>query len=172
VATHGQTTVDPGADVRSPDELDIAADLERIAAYSEDWVSSPRRANCGERLGPASQKQAVALLERGIDEAAIRQAALDALAFEEQKILRRHRLVGWAVFALCIAIGILAALSWNGRGDNQGSFQILLLGAFGLMLAHSVHVHGQRKRSRLIRSSAARKQVWRTAIQQLSDNHE
>jgi len=74
------------------------------------------------------------------------------------------------VFGICIVVGAAAALNWAGRGDSQGVFQVLLLGGIGLMLAHGVHTHGLRKRSRLIRSSAARKQVWRTAIERLSAN--
>ena len=159
-------------DTRSPDELELADDSERIAAYSEDWVTSPRRADSGERLGIATQQRVITLLARGVDEAAIREAALNALASEEKRILRRHRWIGSAVFGLCIAIGALAALNWGGRGESQGVFQVLLLGAFGLMLAHGVQVHGQRKRSRLLRSSAARKQVWRAAIERLSLGHE
>ena len=168
--TQAQSIEGPKTDFRSPDELAIAADHERIAAYSEDWVTAPRRADSGERLGAVTKQQVADLLARGVDEAAIQKAAMVQLASEENEIVRRHRRVGWLVFSFSIAIGAAAALNWSGRGDSQGVFQVMLLGGIGLMLAHGVHTHGLRKRSRLIRSSAARKQVWRTAIERLSTN--
>lgn len=157
----------PVADFRSPDDLAKASDLERLAAYGEDWVTAPRRADCGERLGAETQARVVALLARGTDEAAIRAAALSELAAEERQIVRRHRLRGWLVFGLCVAIGAAAVLNWDGRGDGQALHQILLLGGIGLMLAHAVHMHGVRRRARLIRSATARKAVWRAAIDRL-----
>jgi|GEM_PF-4066839 len=157
----------PLNDLRSPDELATAAAHERVAAYSEDWVTAPRRAHSGERLGPEIQKKVMTLLDRGVDEAAIREAALAALAEEEGRIVRQHRLRGWLVFGVSVGLGVFAALNWDGRGDGQAMFQVLLMGAIGLMLAHAVHMHGLRRRARLIRSATARKQIWRAAIDRL-----
>lgn len=157
----------PLHDLRSPDELAAAGDHERMAAYSEDWVSAPRRAFSGERLGADTQRQVLALLRAGVDEAAIREAALQEMAAEESQIVRQHRLRGWLVFGVCVALGTIAALNWGGRGESQGLFQVLLMGGLGLMLAHGVHMHGIRRRARLIRSATARKQVWRAAIERL-----
>jgi hypothetical protein len=162
------SAIDPSRDHLSPDELAAASVYERLAAYSEDWVTAPRRAHSGERLGPDTQKRVLALLERGIDEAKIRDTALEALAIEEARILGQHRLRGWAVFGFCVALGIIAAVTWDGRGDGHGLYQVLLLGAIGLMLAHGIHMQGIRRRARLIRSTTARKQVWRAAIERLS----
>mgnify|MGYP003628217271 CR=1 FL=1 len=163
-----QATAEITPDFRSPDELARASANERLAAYSEDWVTAPRLADSGERLGAETQAQVRQLLARGIGEAAIRDAALQALAGEEAAIIRRHRLTGWSVFLLTTAIGVAAALTWSGRGDGHAIFQVLLLGGIGLMLAHGVHMHGIRRRARLIRSAAARKQVWRAAIAKLA----
>ena len=162
-----QTESGPLADFRSPDDLASANEHERIAAYSEDWVTAPRRADSGERLGADTQKKVLALLERGTDEAAIRDAALQELARAETKIVRQHRLRGWLVFGLCVALGGAAALNWDGRGDGQALFQVLLLGGIGLMLAHGIHMYGIRRRAGLVRSATARKKIWRAVIDRL-----
>ena len=98
-----QATAEITPDFRSPDELARASANERLAAYSEDWVTAPRLADSGERLGAETQAQVRQLLARGIGEAAIRDAALQALAGEEAAIIRRHRLTGWSVFLLTTA---------------------------------------------------------------------
>lgn len=157
----------PRPDLRSPDELAAASDHERFAAYSEDWVTAARRADSGERLGSDAQQQVLTLLQRGVDEAAIRDVALQDLARAESQIVRRHRLRGWLVFGLSVAIGVAATLTWSGRGDGHPLFQVLLLGGIGLMLAHGVHMHGVRRRAWLLRSATARKEVWRAAIGRL-----
>ncbi len=157
----------PLHDLRSPDDLAAANEHERIAAYSEDWVTAPRRADSGERLGANTQKKVLALLERGVDEAAIRESALQELARAEGKIVRQHRLRGWLVFGFCVALGTTAALNWGGRGDGQALAQVLLLGGIGLMLAHGLHMYGIRRRAALVRSATARKRVWRAVIDRL-----
>lgn len=156
------------ADTRSPDELAIASAPERLAAYSEDWVTAPRLADSGERLGPETQALVRQLLNHGVDEAAIREAAREELAAEEGRIIRRHRWRGWGVFLMCTGIGVVAALNWGGRGDGQPLYQVLLMGAIGLMIAHGVHTHGTRRRSLLIRSGSARKKVWRAAVARMA----
>lgn len=155
-------------ELRSPDELARATSGERMAAFSEDWVTTARRADSGERLGPETQAQVISLLSRGVDEAAIREAALAALADEEARIIRRHRLMGWAVFGFCAGIGTIAAINTGPRSDTSGLIQVALLSAIGLMIAHGVHMHGIRRRSRLVRSSRARKEIWRSAIAALA----
>jgi len=102
-----------------------------------------------------------------VDEAAIREAALQELSAAEAKIIRQHRLRGWLVFGVSVSLGVAATLNWQGRGDGHGMFQVLLLGGIGLMLAHGVHMHGIRRRARLIRSATARKQIWRAAIDRM-----
>lgn len=157
----------PLHDLRSPDELAAASAHERISAYSEDWVTAPRRADSGERLGVVAQQQVLALFARGMDEVAIRDAALQEMANAEIGIVRKHRLRGWLVFGTSVAIGVAATLNGAGRGESDGLVQVLLLGGIGLMLAHGVHMHGIRRRARLIRSATARKDIWRAAIERL-----
>lgn len=148
----------------SPEELDQLNSDQRVRYYAEDWISAPIRADSGAALGPETQQQVLALLRRGVDEAEICETALAALAAEEDRITRQHRLKGWIAVAGCISIALVAAATWQGRGDGQHLANIILLGGIGLMIAQAIRSRGVRVRSRMMNSAESRKKIWRKAI--------
>ena len=160
------TTISPPTDTAllSPDEQDRLDAAQRLRYYSEDWVTEPRRADSGSALGPEAQKKVLDLLRQGMDEAEIREAALNALAAEEQRIKRQFRNRGLIAFFGCVSLAIFGALTWEGRGDGHHLMNIFLLGAIGLMIAHAFNSRGVRLRSRMLKSVEARKEIWRKAI--------
>jgi hypothetical protein len=158
------TSASAAADTRPPDDQARVRDSERLRVYSEDWVTMPRRADSGALLGETAHRQVIDLLRRGVDEASIRGAALDALAAAEARIARRHRLQGWLVFGGCIGLAVLAAVLWEGRSDGQHITKIALLGALGLTVARAIHMRGLRRRRRLLVSEDARKTIWRDTV--------
>ena len=160
------TAVSPplDADLLSPEEQDRLNNFQRVLYFSEDWVTEPRRADSGAALGPQTQAQVRALLQRGMDEADICEAALTALAAEERRIDIQHRRKGWAAVALCVGIAVIGALTWEGRGDGHHMMNAALLGAIGLMIAHAIRSRGTRIRSRMLASANARKEIWRKTI--------
>lgn len=154
----------PARDLLSPEEQDRLDSAQRLRYFSEDWVTAPRRADSGAALGPEAQQQVLRLLRQGVDEAEIRQAALDGLAAEEGRITRHHRNRGLMVVAGCIGIAVVGAITWQGRGDGHHLMNVILLGAIGLMIADGLRSRGVRLRSRFLRSRKARLDVWRKAI--------
>lgn len=160
------TAVTPStkAELRSPEEQDRLEVALRLRYFSEDWVTAPRRADSGAALGPETQQQVLGLLRQGMDEAEIREAALDALAAEESRIKRQYRNLGLLAVAGCVGIALLGALTWEGRGDGHHLMNVILLGAIGLMIAHGLNSRGVRLRSRMLKSVEARKDVWRQTI--------
>ena len=163
------TDISPSSNIEllSPEERDRVDAARRLDYFSEDWVTEPRRADSGIKLGLEANRQVLDLLRAGMDEAEIREAALDALAAEEQRIKRRFRNRGAAAVLGCVSIAIFGALTWQGRGDGHHLMNILLLGAIGLMIAHAFNSRGVRLRSRMLRSADARKDVWRNTIAEL-----
>ena len=160
------TTVSPSlkAEFRSPEEMDRLNNTRRLFYYAEDWITEPRRADSGQALGAATQAQVLDLLRRGMDEAEIREAALAALAAEEERIIVQHRRKGWLAVAVCVGLAVFGALTWEGRGDGHHLMNVALLGGIGLMIAHAVRSRGTRIRSRMLASTNARKEIWRKAI--------
>lgn len=160
------TTISPPIkrELLSPEELDQLNSDQRVRYYSEDWVTAPIRADSGAALGPETQRQVLALLRRGVDEADICEAALAALAAEENRIARQHRLKGWLAVGGCVSIALIAAATWQGRGDGQHLANIVLLGGIGLMIAHGIRSRGVRVRSRMVNSLESRKKIWCKAI--------
>ena len=157
------------AELLSPDEKATASDRERLRAYSEDWVSAPTRAQSGSQLGSVAQRQVGDLFARGITEAEIQTAAFAELAREEARISKRHKIQSWIALIFCLTLGVCSVVFWQGRGEASAQLlNIVLLGAIGLMLAHGFHMSGVRRRTRLIRSTAQRKDIWRQAIGRLS----
>ncbi|HKK30622.1 MAG TPA: hypothetical protein VKA18_09555 [Alphaproteobacteria bacterium] len=156
------------ADIRSPDEQARISDAGRLRAYSEDWVSMPRRSESGALLGPETRQQVIALLAKGIDEPAIQAAAQRALAAEEGRIAARHRKQGWVAFLGCVVLAGFSAVVWEGRGQANHLASAAMLGGVGLMLANAIRGRGIRRRSRLLRRREARKKVWRQAIAELA----
>jgi len=152
------------AELHSPEEMDQLNNTRRLHYYSEDWVTEPRRADSGAALGPQTQAQVRELLQRGMDEAEIREAALAAIAAEEQRIIVQHRRKGWAAVAACVSVALIGALTWQGRGDGHHMMNVLLLGSIGLMIAHAIRSRGTRIRTRMLVSVDARKDIWRKAI--------
>lgn len=160
------TTVSPSAnaELRSPEEQDRLDAALRLRYFSEDWVTAPRRADSGAALGPETQQHVLALLRQGMDEAAIREAALDGLAAEESRIKRQYRNRGLLAVAGCVSIAVLAALTWEGRSEGHHLMNVILLGAIGLMIAHALNSRSVRLRSRMLKSAEARKDIWRQTI--------
>ncbi len=148
----------------SPEEQDRLHSTLRLRYFSEDWVTAPRRSDSGAELGPETQQQVLRLLRQGVDEAKIREAALEALAAEERRIIRRCRNRGLLVVVVCVGIAVLGALTWQGRSDGHHLMNVALLGAIGLMVADGFRSRGVRVRSRMLSSVEARKDVWRKAI--------
>ena len=163
------TTVSPSsnAELLSPEEQDRLDAALRLRYFSEDWVTEPRRADSGAALGPETQRQVLDLLRRGMDEAAIREAALDALAAEEDRIKRQYRNRGLMAVAGCVSVAIFGALTWEGRGEGHHLMNVFLLGSIGLMIAHALNARGVRLRSRMLKSTEARKEIWRKTIADL-----
>jgi hypothetical protein len=159
-------TVSPStnAELLSPDEQDRLDAALRLLYFSEDWVTAPRRADSGAALGQETQRQVLNLLRQGMDEAEIREAALNALAAEENRIKRQYWTHGLIAVLGCISIAVLGALTWQGRGDGHHLMNVFLLGAIGLMVAHALNSRGVRIRSRMLKSAEARKRIWRQAI--------
>lgn len=160
------TTVSPStnAELHSPEEQDRLDAALRLRYFSEDWITAPRRADSGAALGPETQRQVLDLLRQGMDEAEIREAALDALVAEESRIKRRYWTRGLLAVLVCVGIAMLGALTWEGRGDGHHLMNVFLLGAIGLMVAHGLNSRGMRIRSRMLKSTEARKRIWRKAI--------